>query len=578
MSTAHAAEVSRSGTVKLWAMVRWGTIAAALLVACLLKVGGASGPDADPARAQFATRPNIILILADDMGYSDLGCYGSPIPTPNIDRLAQGGLRFTQFYNGARCCPTRAALLTGLYAHQAGIGDMVGPTRNYPGDLSRNAITLGEGLSAAGYSTYMSGKWHVTPWRPNSPSMVENTPTDRGFEHFYGIIQSVRSYYNPPSLMEDGKKLPATTGDYYLTDALTDHAVKYLHEQKKDKPYFLYMAYTAPHFPIQAPEADIAKYRGKFKAGWDVLKKQRYENQLALKLIDPAWPLPNRDPQELPWNDIDPAYIDWFDTRMAVYTAMIQRLDQGVGAIIKEVKARGDADNTLIIFLSDNGGCAEEVTPEGLGDGFPTATRAGKPIHLGNDPAFMPGPEDTYESYGLEWAGLSNTPFRKYKSFVHEGGISTPLIAYWPGRIKPGITREIGHVIDFMPTLLEVAQATYPKEYKGHAITPVEGRSLLPVLAGQSRPEVVYGWEHEGNRAVRVGDWKMVSMSRHPWELYDLNKDRLETHDLAQSMPEKLAEMESKYNEWATHVGAKPFNGRPTLSGWEDPASHYKKK
>jgi arylsulfatase len=338
------------------------------------------------------------------------------------------------------------------------------------------------------------------------------------------------------------------------------------------------MAYSAPHFPLHAPEADIAKYRGKFKAGWDVLRKQRYENEVAMKLIDPSWPLPGRDPQELPWNEIDPAYTDWFDERMAVYTAMIQRMDQGVGAIMKEVEARGDADNTLIIFLSDNGGCAEEVTPQGLGDGFPTVTRDGRSIRLGNAPSIMPGPEDTYSSYGLEWAGLSNTPFRKYKSFVHEGGISTPLIAYWPGRVKPGINPEIGHVIDFMPTLLEVAKATYPVNYRGNAIAPMEGRSLIPVFAGQSRPDVVYGWEHEGNRAVRLGNWKMVSIAGRAWELYDLKKDRMETHDLAGSMSEKLAEMESRYSEWAKRVGVKPFNGRPTLSGWEDPASRYKKK
>ena len=558
--------------------MRRGVLAAALLVACRLQVGGASDPVADPARAQFATRPNIILILADDMGYSDLGCYGSAIPTPNIDRLAQGGLRFNQFYNGARCCPTRAALLTGLYAHQAGIGDMLGAAGGYAGDLSHNAMTLAEGMSAAGYSTYMAGKWHLTPWRPNSPSIVENGPTGRGFDHFYGIIQSIRSYYNPPSLMEDGKRLPATQGNYYFTDVLTEHAVKYIHEQPKDKPYFLYMAFTAPHFPIQAPEADIAKYRGKFKAGWDVLKKQRYENQVALKLIDPTWPLPKRDPQELPWNEIDPAYLDWFDERLAVYTAMIQRMDQGVGAILKEVEARGESDNTVIIFLSDNGGCAEEVPPQGLGDGFPTVTRDGKPIHLGNDPSIMPGPEDTYASYGLEWAGLSNTPFRKYKSFVHEGGISTPLIVYWPKHIKAGITAEIGHVIDFMPTLLELTKGTYPKEYKGQSITPIEGRSLVPVFMGQSRPDVVYGWEHEGNRAVRLGDWKMVSIARQRWELYNMKSDRLETHDLAGSMPEKVAEMEALYNGWAQRVGVRPWNGRPTLSGWEDPATHYKKK
>jgi len=289
--------------------------------------------------ADVRSRPDIILILADDMGFSDLGCYGSEINTPNLDQLGAGGLRFTQFYNAARCCPSRASLLTGLYPHQAGIGHMLGRSANYTGDLSRNAITLAEGLKLAGYFAYMAGKWHVTPWRPNAPSMLSNGPTGRGFDRFYGIIQSIRSYYNPPSLMEDGLVLPPPQGDYHFTDAVTEHAVEYIKNHPADKPYFLYASYAAPHFPLHAREADVARYRGRFKAGWEALRKERHRRLVELKFVDPVWPLPPRDEQELPWEDTNPAYRDWFDERMAVYAAMIEQMDRGVGAILDAVKA-----------------------------------------------------------------------------------------------------------------------------------------------------------------------------------------------------------------------------------------------
>jgi arylsulfatase len=532
---------------------------------------------AQSANASAGARPNIILIMADDMGYSDLGTYGSEIQTPNLDRLARNGLKFTQFYNAARCVPTRASLLTGLYPHQAGIGHMVGQAANglYYGDLSRNAITLAEGLRSAGYSTYMTGKWHLTPFRAGAA--VPNGPVQRGFDRFYGIITSIRSYYNPPSLMEDDRELPATQGDYHFTDAVTDHAVQYISRQSPEKPYFLYAAYTAPHFPLHAREADIARYRGRFKAGWDALKKERYKTMVDLKLIDPAWPLPERDPQELPWDEVDPAYRDWFDERMAVYAAMIEQMDRGIGKILEAVEARGELDKTLIVFLSDNGGCAEEVGPRGLGGGFPLQTRSGKTIRLGNDPAIKPGPEDTYGSYGLEWAGLSNTPFRRYKSFVHEGGIATPLIVSWPSRIRPAITNEPGHVIDFMPTFLELAGAEYPKEYNGRAVQPVEGRSLLPVFQGRNRPETVYVWEHEGNRAIRQGDWKLVSRFPESWELHDMKSDRLEARDLANQMPERTAALSGLYEQWAQRTGIKPWRGAQTEIGRED-LTVYRKK
>jgi arylsulfatase A-like enzyme len=553
--------------------LRLSALALALPLTFGLMGGYASGQAGEGPTAILQTRPNVILILADDLGFSDLGSYGSNIHTPNVDQLAQEGLRFAQFYNASRCCPSRAALLTGLYPHEAGIGHMVGRSANglYNGNLTRSAITLAEGLESAGYATYMTGKWHVSPWRSGWVGVADNGPTERGFEGFYGIIQSIRSYYNPPSLMEDSRALSAPQGDYHFTDAVTDHAVQYIKDRKADQPYFLYVAYAAPHFPLHAREADIARYRGKFKAGWDVLRNERYRRLVDLKLIDPSWPLPQRDPQELPWEDVNPAYRNWFDERMAVYAAMIEQMDRGVGAILDAVRARADRDNTIIMFLSDNGGCAEEIgTSGGTSTDFPRQTRSGQRVRLGNDPSIMPGPEDTYASYGLEWAGLSNTPFRRYKSFVHEGGIATPFIVWWPSRIRPAITHEQGHVIDLMPTLLELARTAYPVEFKSNRLQPLEGRSLIPVFQGDTRSAMVYVWEHEGNRAIRQGDWKLVSRLPQAWELYNMKADRLETHDLAKEMPEKVAEMAALYETCAKRTGVRPWVGAQTPIGWDD--------
>jgi len=542
-----------------------------LWLVCVVVLGSSTAVvQAAGAAPDLKTRPNVVLILADDLGYSDLGCYGSQLHTPNIDQLGTSGLRFTQFYNASRCCPSRAALLTGLYPHEAGIGIMTGRSANYAGDLSRNAVTLAEALDSAGYASYMTGKWHVTPWRPNALNQMQS-PIARGFDNFYGIIQSVRSHYNPPSLMQDMTVLPPPQGDYLLVDAVTDHAVKYLTEQKTDKPFFTYVAYASPHFPLHAREADIAHFRGQFKAGWDVLEKQRYQKMIDMKIIDPSWQLPPRDVQQIAWDSVKPEYRDWFDERMAVYAAMVEEMDRGIGRIMDAIKARPDHDNTLVLFLSDNGGCAEEIGPNGTtATDFPRQTRDGRPVRVGNNPSINPGPEDTYASYGLEWAALSNTPFRRFKSFVHEGGISTPFIAWWPGRIQPGITREIGHEIDIMPTLLEVSKGTYPQQFKGNQIQPEEGRSLIPVFLGGTRPETTYVWEHEGNRAIRQGDWKLVSRLPGAWELYDMKKDRTETHDLAKEMPSKVAELTALYEKEAQRTGIKPFRGQQTPIGWDD--------
>ncbi len=538
--------------------------------------GGLS--DRGSAQTGGAERPNIIVILADDLGFSDLSSYGSEIATPHLDRLAEGGLRFTQFYNAARCVPTRASLLTGLYPHQAGVGHMVGRSPNglYEGDLSRNAVTTAEALKEAGYATFMAGKWHLTPWSAAPGARATNGPADRGFDRFYGTIASIRSYYNPPSLTEDGRPLPATSGDYHYTDAITDRAVGFITTRDRPaRPYFLYVAYTAPHWPLHAREADVSRHRGRFRAGWDVLRAARHRRLAEAGLIDAAWPLPERDPQSLAWAAIRPELRDWFDERMAVYAAMIEQMDRGIGEIVRAVEARGERERTLILFLSDNGGCAEEIGPEGRSTGFPRVTRDGRPVRLGNDPAIRPGPEDTYASYGLEWAGLSNTPFRRYKSFVHEGGIATPFIASWPGTVKPGISHEQGHVIDLLPTFLDVAGAGHPARDGSRDILPVEGRSLRPVFAGGTRPAAIYGWEHEGNRAIRQGDWKLVSRHGGAWELYDMRRDRLETNDLAGRMPEKVASMTRLYDEWAARTGVKPWTGEQTPIGWPDSGRRY---
>jgi arylsulfatase A-like enzyme len=535
-------------------------------------IATAQSADGDAASPLAASRPNIILIMADDMGFSDLGSYGSAvIETPNLDRLASDGLRFTQFYNAARCVPTRASLLTGLYPHQAGIGHMVGRSGNglYDGEFSRNAITLAEGLGAAGYSTYLAGKWHLTPWRPGGATMAEDGPTGRGFDRFYGTIMSIRGYYNPPSLMEDGRELADTEGDYHYTDAISAHAVEYIEQQDADRPYFLYVAYAAPHFPLQAREEDIARYRGRFAAGWDALAEQRYARMVELGLLDPAWPLPEGDPRQLPWDEIDPAYRAWFDERMAVYAAMIEQMDRGIGRILDAVAARDELDETIVLFLSDNGACAEEINlGQALGGGVARETRAGEPVRFGNDPSISPGPEDTYTSLGLEWAAYANTPFRYYKSFVHEGGIATPLIVSWPSRIGADIVTEPGHIIDIMPTLLELAGAEYPQNFNGYSIQPLEGRSLVPLLEGETRPAPVYVWEHEGNRAIRDGDYKLVSRLGDDWELFDLSADRLEATDLAQAMPDRVDEMIALYEAEAERIGIRPWVGRQTAIGW----------
>jgi arylsulfatase len=516
------------------------------------------------------SRPNIIVMMADDMGFSDIGCYGSEISTPNLDRLAKNGVRFTQMYNNARCCPTRASLLSGLYPHQAGVGHMV-QNRGIPpyqGYLNDDCVTIAEALKQGGYRTGMSGKWHVggklgfnrADWKPETAG--HPTPTGRGFERFYGTLEGAANYFNPHTLTEGDQFIElAADEEYYYTDAISDNAVKMIGEfSRGTAPFFLYVAYTAPHWPLHALPEDIAKYKGTYLGGWDAVRKARYERLIESGMIDRNWPLSPRDNQAPPWEAAE--HKEWEDMRMAVYAAQVDRMDQGIGKIVEKLEQAGVLGNTLIFFLSDNGGCAELLREDGgIEKGY--TKRDGSLYQFGNTSDRMPGGEDTFMSYDLPWANASNTPFRLYKHWVHEGGIATPLIAHWPAGIKhpDRIAHRPSHVIDIMATCLDVADVSYPAEYRERRITPLEGESLLPVLteATDHRDTPIF-WEHEGNRAVRLGDWKLVSKHRKPWEMYLMSEDRTELNDLSGVEPERVKAMEAMYNEWAERCGVVPFD------------------
>ena len=492
-------------------------------------------------------KPNIAVILVDDMGFSDIGCYGSEIPTPNVDKLAARGLRFTQFYNTGRCCPTRAALLTGLYSHQAGIGHMIddGKQPGYKGDLNSLCVTIPEVLREAGYRTVMAGKWHVTKFvQPANETFKTNWPLQRGFDHYFGIIQGGANYFRPKPLTRDNHIITEPLSDgFYTTDAFVDNAIKSLDAGDQAKPFFLYLAFNAVHFPLMAPQDEIAKFRGKYKIGWDKLREQRRAKQIELGIVDKKWALSPRAPEVKAWDTLTPEEQDHFDHIMAIYAAVLAHMDTAVGRFVDALRQRGVLDNTLILFLSDNGGNAESG-PEGRLNGTP------------------PGSADSDIYCGQSWATLENTPFRRYKHYNHEGGIATPLVVHWPDRIKSGgqLRPQPGHLIDIMATCVEVADARYPKEFKGRSILPMEGRSLLPAFANKAISRDALFWEHEGNAAIRDGDWKLVRLGRDgPWELYNLKADRTELHDLAAVQPKKAKELIAKWDAWAERARVKPY-------------------
>ena len=494
--------------------------------------------------APSPTRPNIIVILCDDMGFSDIGCYGSEIPTPNLDKLAAGGLRFTQFYNTGRCCPTRAALMTGLYSHQAGVGHMMEDrgVDGYRGDLSKTCVTIPEVLKPAGYATYMVGKWHVTKFVDATPEQKFNWPLQRGYEKYFGIIAGAGNYFHPNSLTRDNERITAPDG-FYTTDGFVDNAISFIKAGPADKPFFLYVAFNAPHFPLMAPQDEIAKFRGKYKIGWDKLREQRNAKQIEMGVVDKAWALSPRPPDVKEWDSLTPEQQDHFDHIMAIYAACVAHVDTAVGRLVAALKERGALDNTLIFFLSDNGGNAESG-PAGRLEGN------------------LPGGPDSTVFCGQSWATLENTPFRRYKHFNHEGGISTPLIAHWPAKIKDAgaLRQQPGHLIDIMATCVDLSGAKYPAEFSGNKIQPMEGRSLAPAFDNKPIERDAIFWEHEGNAAVRVGDWKLVRLGRTgPWELYNMKADRTELHDLSAQEPGRAKELEAKWEEWAKRANVIPY-------------------
>lgn len=557
----------------------------------LLGVGSAAWGQSDPA----APRPNIVVILSDDMGYSDIGCYGGEIRTPTLDRLAAGGLRFSQFYNTARCCPTRASLLTGLYPHQAGMGHMTSRPQSqasrpdaYRGELSHEAVTIAEVLRESGYGTYMCGKWHVTG-NVDPDDDKSNWPLQRGFDRYYGTLVGGGNYFDPGRLTRDNVLIaPAVDPEYrprhyYYTDAISDNAARFVRDHKRtagDRPFFLYVAYTAAHWPMQAPEEAIAEYRGRYDAGYEPVRRARFERMKQMGLIDPAWTL---SPAPGTWDEVK--HKAWESRCMEVYAAMIDRMDDGIGRIVEALEQEGLADNTLVLFMQDNGGCAEAMgrtddptwhlenlqpmKPDELQNRYrpPMQTRDGKPV-LGG-PGVMPGGPDTYIAYGRNWANVSNTPFREYKHWVHEGGISTPLVAHWPKGIarRGEIERQPGHLIDIMATCVELAGAKYPSEHDGHAIRPMEGLSLAPAFDGKPLDREAIYWEHEGNRAIRMGKWKLVAKEPGgPWELYDIDADRTEMHDLSKRESQRTAAMAAGWEAWAKRTGAVPWIWKPAYA------------
>jgi arylsulfatase len=504
-------------------------------------------------------QPNIVVIMADDAGYSDFGCYGGEIETPVLDKLAANGLRFSQFYNTGRCCPSRAALLTGVYQHQAGMGHMTKDRGlpSYSGTILPNVPTLAERLRQGGYRTMMTGKWHLG-------TEPKQSPIARGFDRFYGTRNFIDSYFTVlehcPVFLDDKIVLPGTETpvnhlhpdqEWYTTDVFTDYALHFMDEAFKkhsNQPIFLYIAHNAPHFPLHAREEDTKKYRGRFRdTGWDKLRQQRYERMIELGLIKKEWAL---SPADVPkWDTYDAKLRDELDLKMALYSAIIDRMDQNIGRVIEKLRTAGRLDNTLFLFMVDNG-----VPGTGVHDWRGLFAKNGR------------HPETRVENYsewgrrggwssssGRGWANLSNAPFRMYKRYTHEGGVATPLIVHWPDGLKDQNTlrHSPGHIIDIAPTCLNAA---------GLSTKGMEGQTLLPVFTKDSTQPRTLFWEHEGNRAVRQGDYKLVAQHSTPWELYNMRKDRNELHDLSRSMPQKAAELKKLYEAWAYRVGAKPWD------------------
>jgi arylsulfatase len=526
--------------------VQWVSApAAAVLGVALLAVPGVSV--ARQATDGPAQRPNVLLILADDLGFSDLGCWGGEIDTPNLDALARGGLRFTQFYNTTRCWPTRAAILTGYYAQQVRRDTLPGVKSGSAGTRPAWARLLPELLRPLGYRSYHSGKWHI-----------DGAALAAGFDRSYRIEDHNR-YFAPQAHFEDDKRLPAVPphSGYYVTTAIADHAIRCLREhaaKHPNQPFFHYLAFTAPHFPLHAPADDIARYRDRYREGWDVVREHRWRRLRELGLaagalsalesdVGPPYQFPDAyqalGPGEVdrprPWRELTEAQRDFQAAKMAIHAAMVDRMDREIGRVLDQVRTMGAFDKTLILFLSDNGASAEIMV---RGDG--------------HDAGAPPGSAATFLCLGPGWSSAANTPFRRHKTWVHEGGISTPLIAHWPDGIaaRGELRRRPGHVIDVAPTILALAGGQWPTDRAGQPVPPPPGRRFDPAFAGDDRgPHEFLWWLHEGHRAVRVGDWKLVADKSAAWELYDLSQDRAESQNLAGQMPEKVRELEQVWTK-----------------------------
>ncbi|TKB96268.1 arylsulfatase [Pedobacter cryophilus] len=497
-------------------------------------------------------QPNIVLILADDMGFSDIGSFGSTTQTPVLDKMAAEGLKMTNFYNASRCCPTRASLMTGLFQHQAGVGDMMNtrPQPAYQGYLNKECVTIAEALKAGGYATFMTGKWHLGQAK-------ENWPTRRGFDQYFGLIDGANSYFeNRPyrpnqklSIVLNEEEYKTGKG-YYSTNAYTDFAIKFIEEKRQpNQPFFLYMAFQAPHWPLHALPEDIAKYKGKFMKGWDVLRQERFEKQKQMGVISQDQTLSPRAAELPDWNSLTQKEKEDWDDKMAVYAAMIDKMDQNIGKLKAKLKELGEEENTVFMFLSDNGGSNETIN----NTGFTPQIIASSKMDASNPQSFT--------AYGYQGANVSNTPFRSFKHWEYEGGTATPFIAYGPKWIKPQLNHQPAHIIDVMNTCLELANVSYPTTYNGQQITPTRGKSLVPMFQERKwKGHDALFFEHEGNRALRAGNWKLVSeYPANQWQLYNLSSDRAELNNLAAKYSDRVKTMAKKYDKWASKTGVIPF-------------------
>ena len=513
-----------------------------LLVAGLSSCSVQSAQPTDP--------PNIILILADDMGYSDIGCFGSEIRTPHLDRLAAEGVRLSSFYNNARCCPSRAALLTGLYPHQAGVGAMTDinvSIPEYQGYFNEQTVTIADVLREAGYATYLSGKWHVG-------EEPEHWPLAHGFDRCFSLIQGAASYFDflpyrnerwPPgnalTVVRDNEPVDLSDTSFYATDLYTDEALRLLDEHDPEKPFFLYLSYTAPHWPLHALPEDIARYENTYRVGWEAIRQARYERLQALGLISQQTKLSKKNPAERDWSRISEEEQQQEARLMTVYAAMVDRLDQNIGRLLDFLEASGQLENTVVFFLSDNGGStAGSLT-------------GGKYGHPRFDPEATLGTPASFTGYGKTWANVSNTPFRYFKTDTYEGGIVSPFVAWYPKRFKENhIAEAATHIVDLMPTIAELAGTSYPDTRNGRAVPPAEGISLVSVLSGEENlPDRPLYFEHMGNAGVIEGGWKLVRLRNQAWELYNLTEDRSETNNLAEAYPDRRETLRRKYEQWA---------------------------